>query len=150
MTAIQEIAPPDIDRIIQEALNSPGTTSDEEATRVNVGLPLQDWQDWEKEFSYELPASFGLGTLRDGRLRVLEAIQVRHLSEDDQDVMEATELNEFGFGDTPTKAMVDLQASLVDLFFALEAEQDRLGPDLASVWATLSGKVRRADAAQSA
>ena len=62
-------------------------------------------------------------------------------------VVEATDLNEFGFGDNLSGAIVDLQAAIAELYLALEADQKRLGPDLAAVWGILSRKVRRADAA---
>ena len=88
---------------------------------------------------------FALGSLRDGRLRVVEPIEVAQMIERDKYVVEAPELNEFGFGDNLSEAIGDLQAAIAELYLTLEAEQDRLGPDLASVWGELSQKVRRAD-----
>lgn len=92
------------------------------------------------------PDRFALGSLRDGRLRVAEAIEVRQMVEGDQCVVEAPELNEFGFGDNLSEAIKDLQAAIAELYFTLEVSQNRLGPDLASVWCILSRKVRKADA----
>ena len=92
------------------------------------------------------PDSFTLGSLRDGRLRVVEPIEVKHMVEGGKYVVEAPELNEFGFGDSLSEAVRDLQAAVAELYLTLEAEQDRLGPDLASVWGVLSKKVRKADA----
>ena len=89
------------------------------------------------------PNEFTLGHLRDGRLRVVKPIEVVRTAEDGKCVVEARELNEFGFGDNFSEALADLQAAIAELYFTLEAEQDRLGPDLAAVWATLSEKVSK-------
>ena len=93
---------------------------------------------------------FALGSLRDRRLRVIKSIEVKQMTEGSQYVVEATELNEFGFGDDLSGAIKDLQAAIVELYLTLESEQKRLGPDLAKVWRILSRKVRRADAANRA
>ena len=95
----------------------------------------------------EAHAGFTLDSLRDARLRVVEPIEVIPMVEGGKHVAEAPEINEFGFGDTPLGAVADLQAAIAELYFTLEAEQRRLGPDLAAVWGTLSQKVHRADAA---
>ena len=89
---------------------------------------------------------FKLGSLRDGRLRVVEPIEVSPMLEGGKHVLEAPELNEFGFGDNLSEALSDLQAAIAELYFTLEDDQERLGPDLSSVWAELSLKVRKADA----
>ena len=91
--------------------------------------------------------TLAVDSLHDGRLRVVEPISVVQMVEDGKCVIEATELNEFGFGDNFSEAIRDLQEAIAELYFTLEHEQGRLGPDLATVWATLSRKVRRADAA---
>ena len=88
---------------------------------------------------------FALGSLRDGRLRVVEPIEVSSMLEGGKHVLEAPELNEFGFGDNLSEALADLQAAIAELFLTLEEEQGRLGPDLSSVWDVLSQKVRKAD-----
>ena len=92
------------------------------------------------------PEPFTLGSLRDGRLRVVEPIEVLPMFEGGTYVVEAPELNEFGFGDNLSEALSDLQAAIAELYFTLEDEQERLGPDLSSVWAELSQKVRKVDA----
>ena len=94
----------------------------------------------------EVPESFTLDSLRDGRLRVVEPIDVIPMMEDGKYVAKAPELNEFGFGDNLVGAVSDLQAAIAELYFTLEAEQMRLGADLASVWGALSRKVHKADA----
>lgn len=92
------------------------------------------------------PAEFLLGSLRDGRLRVAEPISVSRTAESGQIVLEAHELNEFGFGGNVSEAIADLQTAIAELYFTLDAEQDRLGPALAAVRETLTRKIRRADA----
>ena len=93
------------------------------------------------------PNKFALGSLRSGRLRVAEPIEVVRTTEEGKCVVEAPELNEFGFGDNLSEAITDLQAAIVELYFTLETEQARLGQDLAMVWATLSQKVGKVHAA---
>ena len=66
--------------------------------------------------------------------------------EEGKHVVEAPELNEFGFGENLPVALSDLQAAIAELYLTLEEEQERLGPDLSSVWDVLSKKVRRAGA----
>lgn|GEM_PF-2031460 len=90
-----------------------------------------------------LPDHILLGSLRDGRLRVQAPITVKLTKEDQRVIAEATELNEFGFGTNLSEALRDLQRSIVELYFTLEAEQDWLGPDLQRVWATLQTKLSR-------
>ena len=89
----------------------------------------------------EAPARLTLDSLRDGRLRVVEPIEVIPMVEGGKHVAEAPEIDEFGFGDDLAGAVADLQAAIAELYFTLEAEQRRLGPDLAAVWDTLSRKV---------
>ena len=91
----------------------------------------------------EAPARLTLDSLRDRRLRVVEPIEVVRMVEGGQHVAEAPEINEFGFGDDLAEAVADLQAALAELYFTLEADQRRLGSDLATVWGTLSRKVHK-------
>ncbi len=90
------------------------------------------------------PEPFALGSLRDGRLRVVEPIGVLPMFEGGKHVVEAPELNEFGFGDDLSEAPSDLQAAIAELYFTLATDREQLGPDLTSVWVVLSKKVRRA------
>ena len=92
------------------------------------------------------PETFTLASLPDGRLRVVEPIEVVPMLEGGKHVVEAPELNEFGFGDDLSEALSDLQAAIAELYFTLETGREQLGPDLTSVWVVLSKKVRRAGA----
>ena len=109
-----------------------------------VGLPVtMPFASDDPEMRVLPPDRFSLGRLRDGRLRVLKPIDVVRTTEGGRCVVEAPELNEFGFGDNLSEAIADLQTAIAELYFMLDAEQDRLGPDLASVWASLSQKLRK-------
>jgi hypothetical protein len=90
-----------------------------------------------------VPEQVLLGTLADGRLRVKEPIVVKCMREDDNIVAEAAGVNEFGFGQNVSEAIRDLQAAIVELYFTLETEQDRLGPDLQRVRGKLQEKIVR-------
>jgi len=90
-----------------------------------------------------VPEEVLLGTLADGRLRIKKPIVVKCMREDDNIVAEAVEVNEFGFGQNVSEAIRDLQAAIVELYFTLENEQDRLGPDLQHVREKLQEKVVR-------
>ena len=92
------------------------------------------------------PEPFTVGSLRDGRLRVVEPIEVVPRLEGGKHVVEAPELTEFGFGDDLSEALANPQAAIAELYFTLETDQEQLGPDLSSVWVVLSRKVRRAGA----
>lgn len=88
-----------------------------------------------------MPDQILLGSLRDGRLRVKAPIVVRFTKENEDVIAEAPDLNEFGFAKNPSEALIDLQAAIAELYFTLERERDRLGPDLQRVWAALQGRI---------
>jgi hypothetical protein len=90
-----------------------------------------------------LPQHILLGVLRDGRLRVSVPIAVRVMVENQDIVLESLELDEFGFGNTLSDAIIDLQRAIAELYFTLEQEQYRLGPDLERVWQILQQKIQR-------
>ena len=83
-----------------------------------------------------------LGSLGDGRLRVIMPIAVTLTTENDDYIAEAEELSEFGFGKNPSEAINDLQRALAELWFTLQQERDRLGPDLLVLWSALQQKVK--------
>ncbi len=95
------------------------------------------------EVRAKVPDEMLIGSLRDGRLQVHTPIAVKLSTERDHFVAQAQEFNEFGFGTNPSEALRDLQRALTELYFTLEQEQHRLGPDLAAVWAKLQQAIRR-------
>ncbi len=92
-----------------------------------------------------IPREVLLGSLRDGRLRVHSPIKVKFAMEGRHIIAEAVELNEFGFGENPSAALVDLQRAIAELYFTLEEEQDHLGKDLQNVWTEIQEKIRKHD-----
>lgn len=90
-----------------------------------------------------IPDQIRLGSLRDGRLQVQTPIVVKFSAEGNHFIAQGEEFNEFGFGTNPSEALRDLQRALTELYFTLEREQHRLGPDLALVWARLQQTIRR-------
>lgn len=93
------------------------------------------------------PAEERCGTVRDPRLRVVNPFTVIYSNEEGLTVAEAPEFCEFGYGETRYEALIDLQRSLVELFFTLEEDQDQLGTDLQRTWEALQGSVERSPVA---
>jgi hypothetical protein len=88
-----------------------------------------------------MPNEILLGSLRDGRLRVASPLQVRLTYEGKHTIAEAIELDEFGFGNNWSEALIDLQRAIVELYFTLEKGQKRLGTDLQRIWNVLQEKI---------
>lgn len=115
------------------------------ARQVSIALPKEVHpQIWPNgDLATAVPSTVALGFLRDGRLRVREAIEVAILEADGQIVAEADELNEFGSGDNQSEAVIDLQHAIAELYFSLEEDKDRLGPGLQKVWEVLQVKIEK-------
>ena len=91
-----------------------------------------------------MPAEFSLRAWDDGRLQVVDPVAVRSMTEAGQVVVEAPEINEFGYGDTLREALDDLRAAVAELYFTLDTDSERLGPDLKAVHTTLVRKFSKA------
>jgi len=89
-----------------------------------------------------VPGEVLLGSVRDGRLRVYSPIRVKFTQEGQHVIAEAVELNEFGFGNSVSEALTDLQHAIVELYLTLDKEQERLGSDLQDVWEKLQKLIR--------
>ena len=83
-----------------------------------------------------------LGALRHSKLRLKAPLHVNLSTENEYIIVECPELNEFGYGPHLTAAIADLQHTIAELYFALKEDQDRLGGDLPSLWATLQAKIQ--------
>lgn len=83
-----------------------------------------------------------VGALGDARLRVLSPLHVKFTLENEDFIAEAVEFDEFGFGDSRSAALRDLQRTIVELYFTLQSEQEALGPDLRNVWSRLQEKIQ--------
>lgn len=110
---------------------------------VTVTLPAQTKQKFVTCSPPAPPTRVHIGSLRDGRLRVRAPIVADCRTEEKNIVLEAVELNEFGFGESIPAAIEDLQRTIAELYFTLEQEQERLGPDLQDLWSVLRQKVVR-------
>jgi hypothetical protein len=81
-----------------------------------------------------IPDRMLLGSVGDGRLKVAEPLDVVIKIENRHVIAEARVIDEFGFGGTFGEAIRDLQRAISELYFRLEEEQHRLGPDLDRIW----------------
>ena len=115
------------------------------------GLPLEVLSEFlvpATELRVEpAPTRILLGTLGDGRLRVRSPFLVTLTQENQDYIAEVEDLSEFGFGKNPTEAIADVRRAIAELYFTLEQEQERLGPDLVTVWDTLRGKLEKVEKA---
>lgn len=118
-----------------------GSAEDEERANPSPFREDQGIQHSSLALPASLPETMSLATLRDGRLKVVSPIEVKFVQEGKQIAAEAAELSEFGFGENYSEAITDLQHAIVELYFSLKGEQDRLGPDLQRVWAILQDKL---------
>ena len=80
------------------------------------------------------PGLLELATLPDDRLRMKAPIEVKIEREGEYYVARCDELNEFGYGESPTEAIEDLQLVLVELYWTLKEEQEKLGAGMVEVW----------------
>ena len=83
-----------------------------------------------------------IGSLGDARLRVQSPIKVKFAAENQDFIAEALDFDEFGFGDTRSAALRDLQRAIVELYFTLKTEKDSLGADLLRLWSRLQSVIR--------
>ena len=96
-----------------------------------------------EDLALAIPGEALLGSLRDGRLRVHSPIKVKFTKEGEHIIAEAVELDEFGFGENTSEALIDLQRVIAELYLTLEKEQNRLGKDLQGVWTILQEKIHK-------
>ena len=86
--------------------------------------------DSTRDIPQTIPSTILIGSLRDARLRVISPIKVKVINDSGHFILEATDLNEFGYGSNLSDAAIDLQHTIAELYFSLEADADRLGVDL--------------------
>ena len=90
------------------------------------------------------PSEIWIGFVRDGRLRVRDAIHARLVQDKEGSVaVVAGELDMSGHGANFSDAVADLQSKLVGLFFSLEEEQNRLDEERLKIWEILRLKISR-------
>ena len=87
------------------------------------------------------PPEVLVGTLPHPYLRLRGPIRVEVQRDGDAVGVWSPDLQELGVGPHLSAAVEDFQRSVVELYLALEADQQRLGPDLAGVWRRLQDLV---------
>lgn len=85
------------------------------------------------------PPQILLGTLSDLGFRVTKAIEVQVRTDAATVVASWPAIAEFGTGSSTSEACEDLGRTVAELYRSLDADRDRLGPDLARVRALLQG-----------
>ena len=84
-----------------------------------------------------------LGTINHCDFRVIKPIPV-HLDVRGNTVIASwRKIDEFGTGTSSSRACDDLGHTIAELYLSLKADEPRLGPDLAKVWAVLKEHVMR-------
>jgi len=80
------------------------------------------------------PKLLQLATVPDDRLRMKAPIEVKIKQEGEFYIARCDYLNEFGYGESPTEAIEDLQLVLVELYWTLKGEEEKLGTGMVEVW----------------
>jgi len=119
---------------------SEAVTSDEKFRKLSTTPVSPGYGKTDQPVTF--PHQALLGFVRDGRLLVYSPIRVKFTQEGQHIIAEAVEFNEFGFGENESEALTDLQRAIVELYFTLEKEQERLGSDLQNVWGKLQKMIR--------
>jgi hypothetical protein len=87
--------------------------------------------------SHDAILSWQLGTLFDGRFKVIKPIPVKFENNEGQVAALWEEIDEFGTGSSQGGACLELARSVAELYTTLKPEANSLGPDLQRVWSVL-------------
>jgi len=96
------------------------------------------------ELSTRTPSGWGIldplsfAPTIDPRLKIKKPFTVRFHRFESGVAAHAEEIEEFGQGANGSEALIDLGKTIAELYFSLEAEADRLAPDLQSLRAKLT------------
>ena len=85
-----------------------------------------------------LPRDLLFAASPDHRLRFKRAIPIKISREKEVYVAHAPEIEEFGYGESVAQCLDDFGKTVLELFWTLSEEKDRLGPDLQSQFAKLN------------
>jgi hypothetical protein len=110
---------------------------------VNAGAPAVHVEYEKADSLGHEPERFSLATLGDGRLRVLSPVQVTVRFDENAFVASAEAFNEFGYGESQSDAVKDLQHALAELYFSLTADESRLSKELADTLSALRSSFRQ-------
>lgn len=83
------------------------------------------------------PSEISIGTLPHPRLRLRGPLRAEVRREGDAVGVWSSDLEELGIGPHLSAAIEDFQRSVIELYFTLEADQNRLGPGLTTLWQRL-------------
>lgn len=84
-----------------------------------------------------------LDTLGDARLTVVEPFALSSHEEAGFVVVVCDDLDDFGYGDDLPEAVWHFQQSVVELYFAIDEDQDSLGPAMQELRANSRGRSAR-------
>ncbi len=119
------------------AMRETSRRSQRALTRVDaVRLPAPAGSDGRPTSGFQPRVE--IGSLLDTRLRLRGVLTLDMEREGDSYVATCSDLNEFGYGSDPTRAIEDARRSIAELYWSLKENQHRLGPDLARTWQMLS------------
>ena len=85
----------------------------------------------------ELPDRFLLGNLRHPQLRLRAPLHLRVEREHEHITVWSDDLEEIGYGSYLTQAVEDFQQTVAELYLALKADENRLGPGMRDLWQRL-------------
>jgi hypothetical protein len=108
-----------------------GVAIHEKARRITVYLRPKERR----------PKQILLGTINHCDFRVVKPIPVRVDVRGETVIASWREVDEFGTGKSTSLACDDLGHTVAELYNSLKADESRLGPDLARVWAVLRAYV---------
>lgn len=80
------------------------------------------------------PSILTLGSLHHPRLRLRAPLTLRIERENEHVTAWNHDLEEIGYGSTLVGAVEDFQRTVIELYESLQAEQERLGSDMARLW----------------
>ncbi|ODS32108.1 MAG: hypothetical protein SCARUB_02758 [Candidatus Scalindua rubra] len=97
-----------------------------------------------KKIPYRItPYHLEIRSLHDNRLEIYSPISLLVEEDEVQVVAYAPDLEIYGFGHDLVEVLEDLRKSIVDMYYDLDRDKDRLGVDLKKIWYYLSSITRQ-------
>lgn len=124
-------------------IRQPESGKAEPVSSIAFGKPLPSQEEEEDGVTAEVkfiksrkatPETLQIAILPDDRLMMKASVEVKMEQEGEFYIARSEDLNEFGYGESPTEAIEDFQLSLVELYWGLKAEKDKLGPKMVDIW----------------
>lgn len=81
-----------------------------------------------------IPYHLEIRSLHDDRLEIVSPISVLVEEEDDQVIAYAPDIEIYGCGYDLGESLGDLRRSIVEMYYDLDKEKDKLGIDLKKIW----------------